>query len=60
MVKPIWKFDKERFPDQRSNWKNLNASQKRYTINAYNAARANRNLPPIPNPLIYPCNFRTM
>lgn len=52
MVKPkvSWQFDAERFPDQRSNWKNMSKSNKRYTVEQYNKARKNRGLAPIPNP----------
>lgn len=45
-----WVFDKDRFPDQRSNWKKMPSNNKRYAIDQYNIARQKRNLPPIPNP----------
>ena len=44
-----WVFDKDRFPDQRSNWKKMPSNNKRYAIDQYNIARQKRNLPPIPN-----------
>ena len=50
MGKPKWEYNEERYPDQRSNWASMSRSQKRYTIDAYNKARANRGVPTIPNP----------
>lgn len=50
MGKPKWEFNKDKYPDQRANWAGMKRSQKAYTIDQYNKARATRKLPPIPNP----------